>query len=47
MDNIAAAMDGVPAEIVERQLAHFTKADPAYGRGVAQRTGLTIAEAAE
>ncbi len=32
--NIAAAMQGVPAEIVERQLAHFDKADPAYGAGV-------------
>jgi catalase len=32
--NIAAAMQGVPNEIVERQLAHFDKADPAYGAGV-------------
>ena len=32
--NIAAAMDGVPNHIIERQLAHFTKADPAYGAGV-------------
>ena len=32
--NIAAAMQGVPAEIVERQLAHFRAADPAYGAGV-------------
>ena len=48
MDNIVEAMGGVPAEIVERQIAHFYKADPAYGRGVAQRTGLNItAEAAE
>ena len=29
--NIAAAMAGVPAFIVERQLAHFDRADPAYG----------------
>ncbi len=34
--NIAAAMQGVPAEIVQRQIAHCTKADPAYGAGVAQ-----------
>ena len=48
MDNIVEAMDGVPAEIVERQIAHFYKADPAYGRGVAQRIGLNVtAEAAE
>jgi len=34
--NIAAAMQGVPAEIVERQLGHFAKADPAYAAGVKQ-----------
>ncbi|GAA5237168.1 catalase [Verticiella sediminum] len=33
-DNIAAAMQGVPEEIVERQLGHFAKADPAYAEGV-------------
>ena len=32
--NIAAAMNGVPDFIVERQLGHFDKADPAYGAGV-------------
>ncbi|MGD0858911.1 MAG: catalase [Terracidiphilus sp.] len=32
--NIASAMSGVPQFIVERQLAHFDKADPAYGAGV-------------
>ncbi len=31
---IAGAMEGVPKEIVERQLAHFKKADPAYAEGV-------------
>ncbi|HSV73199.1 MAG TPA: catalase [Chthonomonadales bacterium] len=31
---IAGAMAGVPGEIVERQLAHFDRADPAYGAGV-------------
>jgi catalase len=34
--NIAAAMQGVPAEIVERQLAHFRRVDTAYADGVAQ-----------
>ena len=33
--NIAAAMQGVPAEIIARQVAHFRRADPAYGAGVA------------
>ena len=40
MDNIAAAMQGAPEAIRRRQVAHFAKADPAYGRGVAERLGL-------
>lgn len=36
--NIAAAMGGVPQAIIDRQLAHFDKIDPAYGDGV--RTAL-------
>ena len=31
---IAGAMCGVPKEIVDRQLAHFKKADPAYAAGI-------------
>jgi catalase len=31
---IAGSMQGVPREIIERQLAHFKKADPAYAAGV-------------
>jgi len=31
---IANAMQGVPREIIERQLGHFAKADPAYAEGV-------------
>jgi len=38
--NIAAAMKGVPEEIVRRQLAHFAKADTAYAAGVATALGL-------
>lgn len=33
-NNISEAMQGVPTHIIERQLAHFDKADPAYGAGV-------------
>jgi len=33
-DNIGGAMQGVAAEIQQRQLAHFDRADPAYGAGV-------------
>jgi catalase len=52
MDNIAAAMQGVPEPIVRRQVAHFYRADPDYGIGVATRMGLAAvdlpwAEAAE
>ncbi len=39
MDTIAAEMEGVPAEIMDRQIGHFRKADPAYGAGVARRLG--------
>lgn len=31
---IAKSMTGVPKEIIERQLAHFEKADPAYAAGI-------------
>ena len=40
MDNIVAAMQGVPQAIQLRQIGHFSKADPAYGNGVAERLGL-------
>jgi len=40
MDNIAEAMQGVPEEIVRRQVVHFYLADKAYGLGVADRMGL-------
>lgn len=51
-DNIRDAMQTVPIDIVKRQVAHFYKADPAYGRGVATRMGLSdsdfnFADAAE
>ena len=42
--NIKAAMDGVPLEIIRRQLVHFHRADPAYGRGVAEALGLPAVE---
>ncbi len=46
IENIVGAMTGVPREIQERQIAHFYKADPAYGSGVAQGLGLNVLEAA-
>jgi catalase len=43
-NNIKAAMDGVPAEMVMRQVSLFYRADPAYGVGVATRMGLTASD---
>ena len=40
-ENIAAAMQGVPEAIQRRQIAHFDKADPAYGAGVEGALGLS------
>ena len=40
--NLAAAMAGVPERILARQLVHFYKADPDYGRGVAKKLGLDM-----
>jgi len=40
--NIAEAMAGVPDRIKARQLVHFYKADPAYGRGVAKLVGMDM-----
>jgi catalase len=37
---LAGAMSGVPKEIIERQLAHFAKADKAYADGVRKALGL-------
>ncbi len=40
--NLAEGMQGVPERIVARQLVHFYKADPDYGRGVATMLGLEM-----
>ena len=37
--NIAGAMAGVPAEILDRQLFHFDRIDPAYGNGIREALG--------
>ena len=47
VNNVAGAMQGVPREIVERQLGHFAKADPKYAEGVAQALGMALRQAAE
>jgi catalase len=40
--NYKAAMEGVPVEIVNRQLVHCYRADPEYGAGVAKALGVTF-----
>ena len=40
--NISEAMAGVPQRILVRQLVHFHKADPFYGRGVADKLGIDM-----
>ncbi len=44
--NIAAAMQGVPQAIVDRQMAHFRKIDPAYADGVVAALGEKAVAAA-
>jgi catalase len=41
--NIAAAMQGVPRAIVDRQMEHFRKIDPAYADGVAASLKVAMA----
>lgn len=42
--NIVGHMKSVPERIQRLQISHFTKADPAYGRGVAEGLGLKVEE---
>jgi catalase len=42
--NIVGSMSSVPRQIQERQILHFYKADPNYGRGVAEGLGRNIEE---
>ena len=42
MDNIAEAMQGVPADIIRRQVSLFYRCDPDYGIGVATRMKLSV-----
>ncbi|XJP84676.1 catalase [Pseudomonas sp. B19125] len=42
INNIAGAMAGVSSDVVQRQLQHFFKADPAYGQGIAAALGVTL-----
>jgi catalase len=42
ISNIAGAMAGVSSDVVQRQLQHFFKADPAYGQGIAAALGVQL-----
>jgi catalase len=42
--NIVDAMKTVPERIQRLQVGHFMKADPAYGRGVAEGLGVSVEE---
>jgi len=42
IQNIAGSMKGVPDRIVSLQIGHFAKADPEYGRRVAEAVGIGV-----
>ncbi|WP_425274306.1 catalase [Pseudomonas kitaguniensis] len=42
INNIAGAMAGVSSNVVQLQLQHFFKADPAYAQGIADALGVTM-----
>ena len=46
IENIVNDMKNVPEQIQQRQIGHFAKADPEYGRRVAEGLGLKIDEPA-
>ena len=39
-ENIAGSLGKVPKNLQEKMVAHFSKADPAYGEDVAKALGL-------
>jgi catalase len=39
-ENIAGSLGKVPKELQEKMIAHFLKADKAYGDGIAKKLGL-------
>jgi catalase len=40
-DNTARAINGASQEVLERHVANCRRADPAYGRGVAEALGIS------
>ena len=41
--NLACSMKGVPERSLRLQIGHFAKADPEYGRRLAEAVGLAVA----
>ena len=41
-NNLSGPLSQVPDEILQRQLGHFDKADPAYGAGVREAPGRAM-----
>jgi catalase len=42
ISNIVGSLGNAPKHIQEKQIGHFLKADPAYGRGVAEGLGINV-----
>jgi catalase len=40
VENIAGSLGKVPKELQEKMIAHFSKADKAYGDGIAKKLGM-------
>jgi catalase len=45
IDNIAGALGQADAAVQDRQIGHFLKADPAYGKGVAEAIARLVSKA--
>jgi catalase len=43
-DNTARAINGASQEVLERHVANCKRADPAYGRGVAEALRVSVPE---
>jgi catalase len=43
-DNVKAAMEGGPTDIIKRQLVHLYWTDPEYGTGFATRMGVAVSD---
>ena len=42
--NTARSVGGAPKEIQIRHISHCLKADPAYGKGIADALGIALSE---